>query len=88
MRRDQERVGEPVPVPIPVLEIVYVTHYGSLFVSVTPWGLSRGPLQVYEHVCSTSTGVLCGVSEIMIIWILKYPCPVLSRRIEFSPSEQ
>lgn len=87
MRRGQERVGQPAPVPIPALEIVCVTHYGSLLISVILWGLSRGPLQVYEHVCSTSTGVPCGVSEITIIWILKYPCLVLSRRKEFSPSE-
>lgn len=67
MRRDQERVGEPAPVPIPALEIVCVTHYGTLLISVTPWGLSHSPLQVYEHVCSTSTGVPCGVLEITII---------------------
>lgn len=87
VRRDQERVGEPESIPIPALEIVCVTHYGSLLVSVMPWGLSRSPLQVYERVCSTPTGVPCGVSEITIIWILNYPCPVLSRGIEFSSSE-
>lgn len=57
VRRDQERVGEPAPIPIPALEIVWVTHYCSLLISVTPWGLSRRPLRVYGHVCSTSTGV-------------------------------
>lgn len=79
MRRDHGRVGEPASIYIPALGIVCITHYGSLLVSVTSWGLCCIPLQIYGHAHTTSDGVPCGISEITIIWVLNYSCPVLSR---------